>query len=128
MHPSLRRGVLVCLVSARLSRGLGQRQGLRPTLGVGLWAGTSLWAEPSPEGRVVSGHPFLDWTGGGAVAGDWIWGAVLESQPEGGQRLGPGTGRRRGWGLGRRAGEWERISSREVDEGGALRGFPRLYR
>ena len=128
LHPSLRRGILVCLVSARLGSGLGQRQRLRPTLGAGLWDGTTLWAEPSPEGRVVGGHPFLDGTEGGAVAGYRIWGAVLESQPEGGQRLGPGAGIRRGWGLGRRAGEWEKISFRDVGEGGAFRGFPRLYR
>lgn len=61
-HPSLRRRALACIV---VGGGLGQHQGLRSVLRGRLWACTSLWAEPSLEGRVVGGHPFRNRTEGG---------------------------------------------------------------
>lgn len=110
---------------------MGQSQGLKPALGAGLWAGTSLWAEPSLEGWVVGGHPSCEGTKGRALIGCGSEGGARVSQPNAGQRLvqgagdkdGPESGSRRLQGPDRR---------RQV--GGGVWGsvgavcIPRLYR
>lgn len=58
---------------------MGQSQGLKPALGAGLWAGTSLWAEPSLEGSVVGGHPSCEGPKDGALTGYGSGGRWLES-------------------------------------------------